>query len=494
MPPASPPTPDGCRPTGARHWVPVFAAVLAVIIYVDRVCMSQAKAFVAADLNLSNVQMGYVFSASTLAYGVFGVVGGSLGDLFGPRKVLSRIVVLWSLFTAATGRAWNLASLMTAQFFFGSAESGAFPLLAKAFTKWLPAAERNRAVGVMWLCSRWGGAITPLLVVWVINLVGWRWTFTAFAVPGILWSALFYWWFRDHPRDHKAVNAAELELMPEAPAKAASRPSVPWLKIARSRTMWLLNVQYFCFGYGWYFYITWLPTYVKEARGLDLHRSALLSGIPLFFGGFACIFSGWLASRLERRGFALVRIRRGIAYVGYGGAAGGGGGWGGGGRPPPPRSQAVSRGQVGRVGVDWVVGRVSGCVGKSRTGRTFSVCGVVWCVVMSAQTKKPNRFRSVVVVGMKKKNHQKIGKGADIKPPFIFFYSTSCLRLTKKRRAGKKGASTPHPPENFLGFLVCALITTHHTTPHTENVRPVRLLPTHADTRPTTQSTPTRPT
>ena len=87
MPPASPPTPDGCRPTGARHWVPVFAAVLAVIIYVDRVCMSQAKAFVAADLNLSNVQMGYVFSASTLAYGVFGVVGGSLGDLFGPRKV-----------------------------------------------------------------------------------------------------------------------------------------------------------------------------------------------------------------------------------------------------------------------------------------------------------------------------------------------------------------------------------------------------------------------
>lgn len=127
MPPASPPTPDGCRPTGARHWVPVFAAVLAVIIYVDRVCMSQAKAFVAADLNLSNVQMGYVFSASTLAYGVFGVVGGSLGDLFGPRKVLSRIVVLWSLFTAATGRAWNLASLMTAQFFFGSAESVHFP-------------------------------------------------------------------------------------------------------------------------------------------------------------------------------------------------------------------------------------------------------------------------------------------------------------------------------------------------------------------------------
>ncbi|MGD1031233.1 MAG: MFS transporter [Opitutaceae bacterium] len=321
MPPTPPPTTEASRPTSARHWVLVFAATLAVITYVDRVCMAQAKGYVAADLNLSNVQMGYVFAFSTLAYGVFGVLFGTLGDIYGPRKVLSRIVTLWSLFTAATGRAWNLASLLTAQFFFGGAESGAFPNLAKAFTKWLPAVERNRAVSVMWLCSRWGGAITPLLVVWVINAVGWRWTFTAFAVPGLLWAVLFYWWFRDNPGDHRGVNAAELARVQEAPAKAASRPNVPWLKILRSPTVWLLIVQYFCFGYGWYFYITWLPTYVKERFGLDLHSSALLAGIPLFLGGFACLLSGWLAGWLVRRGFAMVRVRKGLGYVGYGGAA-----------------------------------------------------------------------------------------------------------------------------------------------------------------------------
>ena len=309
------------RPTQARHWVLVFAASLAVITYVDRVCMSQAKVAIAADLGLSSVQMGYVFAAFTVAYALFEIPGGWLGDKIGPRKVLLRVVLLWSFFTAATGRAWNLVSLMVTQFFFGVGEAGAFPNLAKAFTNWLPARERNRAVSVMWLCTRWGGAITPLLVVWVISLVGWRWAFAVFAVPGLVWAVIFYWWFRDQPRDHPGVNAAELALVNEARPAATGHVNVPWSKILRSRTVWLLFVQYFCFGYGWYFYITWLPTYVKEARGLELQKGALLAGIPLFFGGFACIFSGWPAGWLVQRGFPLVRIRRGLAYVGYWGAA-----------------------------------------------------------------------------------------------------------------------------------------------------------------------------
>jgi MFS family permease len=319
--PAPPATSAPPQPTGARHWVLAFAATLAVITYIDRVCMSQAKGWVAPDLGLDKVQMGYVFAASTGAYAVFGVLGGWLGDRIGPRKVLTYMVLLWSLFTAATGLAWTLAFLVMAQFFFGAAEAGVFPNLAKAYSNWLPAREQNRAVSLMWLCTRWGGAITPLLVVWVISNVGWRWAFSAFAAPGLVWAALYYWWFRDHPRDHRGVNAAELELINKTPPKAAGKVEVPWSKILLSRTVWLLVVQYFCFGYGWYFYITWLPTYAKDALNLDLKKSALLSGIPLFFGGFACVLSGWLAGWLVRRGFALVRVRRNLAFVGYGGGA-----------------------------------------------------------------------------------------------------------------------------------------------------------------------------
>ena len=321
MSPVQTPTADATRPTHARHWVLVFAVTLAVITYIDRVCMSQAKVSIAADLKLTTVQMGYVFAAFTIAYAAFEIPGGWLGDLIGPRKVLMRVVLLWSLFTAATGRAWNLVSLMVMQFLFGAGEAGAFPNLAKAFTNWLPARERNRAVSVMWLCTRWGGAVTPLLVVWVIAAVGWRWAFAVFAIPGVIWASVFYWWFRDHPRDHPSVNAAELALLNEGRPPVTARPQVPWAKILRSRTVWLLFVQYFCFGYGWYFYITWLPTYVKEARGLELQKGALLSGLPLFFGGFACIFSGWFAGWLVRRGFALARVRRSLAQFGYWGAA-----------------------------------------------------------------------------------------------------------------------------------------------------------------------------
>ena len=313
----TPPVPPASKPTHARQWVLVFAATLAVITYIDRVCMSKAKDPIAADLNLDSVQIGYVLAASTLAYGAFGVLSGWLGDLFGPRKVLARGVLLWSFFTAATGRAWNLASLLGAQFLFGGAESGAFPNLAKCFANWLPARERSRAVSVMWLCSRWGGAITPLLAVWTINMVGWRWTFMVFAILGVVWAAVFWWWFRDHPREHSGVNAAELGLLEQAPPKTAGRQRVPWRQILRSRTVWLLIVQYFCFGYGWFFYISWLPTYLREYRGLPPTRAAFLAGFPLFFGGFGCILSGLLAARVAKLMGSVGRSRLAIAFFGY---------------------------------------------------------------------------------------------------------------------------------------------------------------------------------
>ncbi|HEX3730379.1 MAG TPA: MFS transporter [Opitutaceae bacterium] len=312
---------DGAPPTGARHWVVVFAAALAVITYIDRTCLGVAKFSMAADLHLSPVQMGYVFSSFFWAYALFEIPGGWLGDLIGPRRVLIRVVLLWSFFTAATGRVWNQASLVVTQFLFGAGEAGGFPNLAKAFTSWLPARERSRAVSVMWLATRWGAAVTPILAVWVVGAVGWRWAFAIFAIPGFVWAAAFFLWYRDRPRDHPGVNAAELALIEERRPAAPARTPVPWARILRSRSAWLLFLQYFCFGYGWYFYINWLPTYLHEARGLELHKGALLSGLPLFVGGFACLLSGWLVDWLADRGFDLARVRRTLACGGFWGAA-----------------------------------------------------------------------------------------------------------------------------------------------------------------------------
>src|SRR5215218_9030502 len=177
--------------SGVRHTVLGFAATLAVVTYVDRVCIAQAAPFIQQDLKLSASEMGLAFSAFSLAYGIFEIPGGWLGDWIGPRKVLMRVVAMWSLFTAATGYAWNLTSLVLARFFFGAGEAGCFPNLTKAFMIWLPTAERTRAQSIMWLSARWAGAFTPLLVIWVMSWLSWRNAFVLFGCGGVIWAILF---------------------------------------------------------------------------------------------------------------------------------------------------------------------------------------------------------------------------------------------------------------------------------------------------------------
>lgn len=179
------------KPTRVRYWVVVFAVTLAIITYIDRVALSQAAPSISKELNLSKTQMGMAFSAFILFYALFEIPSGVLGDRFGPRKVLMRIVVWWSFFIAASGRAWSWASLMVIETLFGAGEAGCFPNIAKAFSVWLPQDERVRAQGIVWLSARWGGAITPVLVFWIFKFVSWRNAFALFGLMGVVWAFFF---------------------------------------------------------------------------------------------------------------------------------------------------------------------------------------------------------------------------------------------------------------------------------------------------------------
>ena len=297
-----------------------FVVVLAIITYIDRVCISQAAGDIRRDLGFTEQQMGWVFSAFTISYALFEIPGGWMGDRYGPRSVLMKVVVMWSVFTAATGAAWNFLSMVVCRFLFGVGEAGCFPNVTKIFTIWLPANERVRAQGILWLSARWGGAFTPQLVVLVFAFVNWRWAFVLFGLLGVVWAVAFFRWFRDRPGEHPGVNAAELALMDGAERNAPSHESVPWRKLCTNPTVLLLWLQYFCMSYGWYFYITWLPTYLREARGVSLQKSALLAGLPLFFGGVGCFVGGWVAKRLAERWANVRRARRVVACSGLFGA------------------------------------------------------------------------------------------------------------------------------------------------------------------------------
>jgi sugar phosphate permease len=300
------------QPTRTRSWVVVFAVTLAIIQYIDRVAISQAAPMITTDLSLTPQQMGYVFSAFTLAYALFEIPAGYLGDRIGPRRVLLRIVLWWSFFTAATGFVRGLPSLLTTRFLFGAGEAGCFPNLTKAFNRWLPSAERSKAQGVMWMSARWGGAATPLLVFFCLQYMNWRTAFVVFAGLGMVWAAVFYWWYRDNPRDHKGVNAAEAALLPSDKEQQSSHADVPWKKLFTSRTVWCLGGQYAALSYAWYFFVTWFPTYLLKERGFDVKQSALLAGTPLLLGGFGALVAGWLLPILSKRLGSVRRARCGL--------------------------------------------------------------------------------------------------------------------------------------------------------------------------------------
>jgi MFS family permease len=265
--------------------------------------------------------MGWVYSVFGWSYAAFEVPGGWLADRVGPRRVLTRIVIWWSFFTAATGWAWNFPSLLITRTLFGAGEAGAFPNMTRVYTTWLPTRERERAQATLWLASRWGGALTPLLVAYTLQFISWRRAFEVFGVLGVIWAIAFYAWFRDDPATHPGVNSAELALLPPSSQTASVAGHLPWRLLVSKRAVWLLCLQYACLSYGWWFYVTWLPTYLRNSRGTSIKMSALLAGLPLFMGGAGCLISAALIPRVAKSLGSVARARRIVAIIGFLGAS-----------------------------------------------------------------------------------------------------------------------------------------------------------------------------
>lgn len=299
-----------------------FAMTLAAILYIHRVCIAQSQHLISGELGLTRQQMGWAFTVFGIAYGLFEIPGGWLADRFGPRRTLTGGVGWWSFFTVATGWARGLTSLVGFRFLFGLGQAFCFPNLTRAFSNWFRGADRTRAQGLMWLAARWGGAFTPLLVVFTLEFVTWRQSFYLFGSIGFIWALFFWWWFRDYPAERYSAGDATppRSSQPAAVTQERSRLSVPWKRLLANRSVWLLCLQYACLSYGFWFYLTWLPTYIREQFGLeqaDRYVAALLAAPPLFLAGTSCILTGWVTPHLVRRFGDVRRVRRGLGVLGH---------------------------------------------------------------------------------------------------------------------------------------------------------------------------------
>jgi MFS transporter, ACS family, glucarate transporter len=286
------------RVTRARHVVLALTLLLAGIVYLDRVAISTTSLAIERELGLGDAQLGLVFSAYTLAYALFEVPSGWLVDRFGARAMLTRIVVGWSLMTAATGWAWSFASLCLIRFVFGIGEAGAFPSIARAYGRWLPARQRGRAFGLAVMCGLLASALTQPLVVALLGVLSWRQVFPIFGVVGLLWSVVWFAWFRDDPRSHPQVSPGELLVIgndPEPPHEP-----VRWRELLANRSLRALCAMYLGTIYGWYFFLSWLPQYLLRARGFDLRQVGWLSALPLVGIASGVVSGGWLSDALTR--------------------------------------------------------------------------------------------------------------------------------------------------------------------------------------------------
>jgi len=301
---------------GARHAVVGWTLVLAAIAYLDRVCISTAAPAIRTELGLSDAEMGLVFSAFTFAYALFEIPSGWFADRFGARLTLARIVVWWSILTAATGLATGLGSLLVVRFLFGVGEAGMFPAIARAFGRWLPERERGRAFGLVIMTGALGGALTQPLVVALLGRTSWRVAFAVFGSVGIVWAAGWWRWFRDDPREHPAVSAAELRVIAAERGTMERAGGVPWALVVRNRTLAALCLMYGAAIYGWYFYLTWLPTYLLRARGFDLAHVGWLAALPLLAIAAGVFLGGWTSDRLAHR-LGPRRGRRATGLVGF---------------------------------------------------------------------------------------------------------------------------------------------------------------------------------
>lgn len=295
-----------------------FLFLLSIITYIDRVCISVAGPQMQKDLDISPEKWGWVVAAFAIAYALFEIPTGAMGDRIGPRKTLSRIVLWWSAFTTLTGVVSSFPTLLGVRFLFGAGEAGAYPNSSATISRWFPAVERARAHGVVWMASRIGGAISPLLVIPIQVAYGWRASFLVFGILGVAWTAAWYIWFRDNPRDKAGVTAAEIDEI--GVPKEAAHHGLPWGKALRSANLWWIMLMYHTYCWGSFFYLSWLHTFLVKGRGFDNADVVKYSWLPFAFGGTANFLGGVVSDRLVKR-MGLVWGRRIVGMVGLGASA-----------------------------------------------------------------------------------------------------------------------------------------------------------------------------
>ena len=300
------------RKFSVSNRVLLIICVMYLILYVDRVNISTAAPFIKTDLDLTNTQLGLVLSAFAYPYALFQLIGGYIGDKFGPRLTLCVSILIVCATTAATGMVGGLASLFVARFALGIGEGSTFSTATRAMAVWTPDGIWSFAQGITHAFSRTGLAVTPPLVAVLIALLSWRASFMIMALLSFIWVLVWMWYFRDVP-EAPPLTLDELAALPVRSRRGASEP-VPWLKLFRR--MLPATAVHFCFGWTLWLFLSWIPSFFYQNYQQELMQSAFYSAGVFLAGVIGDILGGVVSDRILRWSGDRNAARRNVIVVG----------------------------------------------------------------------------------------------------------------------------------------------------------------------------------
>jgi MFS family permease len=299
------------RPTNVRFWVVGLATAMAVLLYLDRFCLSFAERFIKADLNLDNDQTSVMLAAFSVTYALGQVPSGWLSDRFGARRMLALYIVVWSVCTGLVGIAGTFAAILLLRFGVGLGQAGAYPTSANLLSKWVPFTARGQASGIVSTGGRVGGVAAPLLTAYLLLAFAhfggeaWRPTMIVYGVAGLGVAALFWIMVRDQPAEHPDCNAAERALIDEGRPPGSVRPQgkaegLPFTAMLANVPLWCSSLSQFFTNFAWAFLVFMLPRYLADAHNVATEERGWMSATPIFVGMFGMLAGGWVTDRLTR--------------------------------------------------------------------------------------------------------------------------------------------------------------------------------------------------
>jgi MFS transporter, ACS family, glucarate transporter len=283
-----------------RRRVMILLYFLILITYLDRVTISLVGVRIKDAFHLTNTQFGWVLSAFVLAYALFEIPAGLMGDRLGQRKMMLRIVIWWSIFTALTGAVNGLTSLIAVRFLFGMGEAGAYPNSCGVISRWMPKSETSRGMSWLGMGAPTGAALAPLIVVPIASAYGWRAPFFVNGILGLVWVLICWRWFRNHPGEMKGISVEERELIEKNRNYQKHERAFDWKTVLKNPMLWILFLSYFCVQWANYFFVAWMPTYLQSGKHFSEQQMKTTTSLVFSAGILAAFLFGIISDRLIR--------------------------------------------------------------------------------------------------------------------------------------------------------------------------------------------------